>query len=79
MTAIPVAMSRYDLEMVAELLQKTGYQIEDKGVMVTAISNDKEITIYPTGRMFISGVSGKDEAVEVAEITYSIIASSREY
>lgn len=46
--------------------------------MVTATIEDKEVTIYPSGRMVVAGINGKEEAGQVAEATYSMIEPSRE-
>lgn len=79
MTIVPYSISRYDLEMAAELLGKAGYQVDDKGVMFTAAAGGKEITVYPSGRMVVAGIKGKKEAGQVAEAVFDIIEPSREH
>ncbi len=78
MTIVPTEIARFDLEKAADLLRGAGYHVDDKGVMVTATIEDKEVTIYPSGRMVVAGINGKEEAGQVAEATYSMIEPSRE-
>ncbi len=78
MTIVPTEIARYDLEMAAELLRKAGYSVDDKGVMVTAVSDGKEITVYSSGRMVVAGIDGKEEAGQVAEAAYAVLEPSRE-
>ncbi len=78
MTIVPIAIARYDLERAADLLRKAGYVVDDKGVMVTAASGGKEITVYPSGRMVVAGIGDKEEAGQVAEAAYALLEPSRE-
>jgi TATA-box binding protein (TBP) (component of TFIID and TFIIIB) len=78
MTIVPTNMARYDLEKAAGLLREAGYEVDDKGVMVTAASERREITLYPSGRMVVAGIDGKEEAGQVAEATYSVLDPARE-
>ncbi len=78
MTIVPTTNARFDLEKAADLLREAGCEVDDKGVMVTASYQGKEITIYSSGRMVIAGISGKEEAGKVAEAAYATIEASRE-
>ncbi|KQM12783.1 hypothetical protein AOA80_00315 [Methanomassiliicoccales archaeon RumEn M1] len=78
MTIVPTTIVRYDLEAAAELLRKAGYSVDDKGVMVTAASGRREVTVYPSGRMVVAGIDGKEEAGQVAEAMYAILEPSKE-
>lgn len=78
MTIVPTSMARYDLERVAELLSKTGYDVDDKGVMVTVALDGKEVTLYPSGRMVVAHINGKEDAAQVAEAIYAMLEPCRE-
>jgi len=78
MTVVPTEAIRYDLVKAAELLLQAGYKVVDMGVMITAISPEREITMYPSGRMVVSNIKDKKEAGQVAEAIYCLVGPSIE-
>jgi len=78
MSIVPTEVVRYDLDKAAELLSGAGYQVDNQGLMIIARGGGKEITLYASGRIMLSGVGSKEEAKRLAEATYAVVEPSRE-
>jgi hypothetical protein len=73
MSAIPQEVVRYDLKASISSLEKNGYQVEDKDIMLVSKKNGIEVTVYVNGRLMISPMQDKEQAKQVSEATYSML------
>jgi hypothetical protein len=78
MSIVPSEALRYDLVRAAGLLEQKGYETTMQGPMLIARSADFEITLYTSGRMLISRVETREQAVSAAELIYEAVEGSLE-
>ena len=74
-TCIPLEPARFDMEMTADKLRDLGYRVENKGMMVMALKDGVEYTIYRTGKLLIHPME-KERAKEAAEEFYRLCVVS---
>jgi hypothetical protein len=74
-TCIPLEPARFDMEMTADKLSDLGYKVENKGMMVIALKDRVEYTIYRTGKLLIHPMD-KERAKEAADEFYLLCVVS---
>ena len=70
--ALPKAQIRIDINRSSHQLKAHGYEITDAGVMLIAKKGDVEISIYPSGKLLIKGLSKEQAFDKVNEIYHTI-------
>ncbi|OPY33248.1 MAG: hypothetical protein A4E32_00924 [Methanomassiliicoccales archaeon PtaU1.Bin124] len=76
-SAIPQDVIRYDLKASIPNLERDGYQVDDKDMMLIARKEGIEVTIYMNGRLMISPMKDKEWARKISEATYeSLVVES---
>ncbi|GEM_PF-518657 len=75
---VPTEILRYDLDKATKLLEDKGYKVVSQGLMIVAKGEDHEVTLYPSGRMLLSGSNDKEKAGELANDIYAAVEGSRE-
>lgn len=75
---VPTEMLRYDLDKAAKLLEGKGYEVVPQGLMIIAKGEGHEVTLYPSGRMLLSGSNDKEKAGELANGIYAVVEDSLE-
>lgn len=73
MSAIPQEVVRFDLKASAGGLERDGYQVDDKEMMLVAKKDGVEVTVYVNGRLMISPMQDKERAKQISEATYSTL------
>lgn len=74
-TVLPEERIVFDLKRSIPILQRTGYVVAEREVMLLATRDGVEISIYRTGRMVIHPAE-KERAREMADLIYRILAYS---
>jgi hypothetical protein len=70
---VPRERVRYDLDVAAQTLQAKGYEVAPSDVMVIALREGAEITLYRNGRLMIRPAMEKDAAMITASGFYEDI------
>ncbi|HEY3419466.1 MAG TPA: hypothetical protein VGK23_02850 [Methanomassiliicoccales archaeon] len=72
-TVLPEERIVFDLRRSASILRDLGYSVSDREVMLVAVKDGVEISVYRTGRMVIHPAE-KEKAREMAEGLYNELA-----
>ncbi len=71
MSAVPQSPIRFDLEKSSDSLRNNGYEVQENPVMVIAMKDEIEVTLYMNGRLLVTPATDKDAVRELAETFYS--------
>ena len=72
-TVLPEERIVFDLKRSIPILQRTGYVVTEREVMLLATRDGMEVSVYRTGRMVIHPAE-KERAREIADLFYRILA-----
>ncbi len=73
MSVVPQMPASFDLEKVAPVLKRAGYSVDDQGLMLIAVKDGSDITLYKSGRLLVHPVRTKEETTTLADAFYQAI------
>jgi hypothetical protein len=72
-TVLPEERIVFDLKRSATIMRDLGYSVTDRDVMLLAVKDGVEVSVYRTGRMVIHPAE-KEKARETAEMLFGMLA-----
>ncbi|UCF08352.1 MAG: hypothetical protein JSW28_01285 [Thermoplasmata archaeon] len=70
--AVPRFEVQIDINSAKVVMKANGYKVVDAGIMLVLAKGEAEVSLYPSGKLLIKAVSGK-EASEEANKIYGLL------